>query len=42
MIKMGKTRYSAFGKNLTSKEIVDLLRRKKKDETIQTVWILLC
>ncbi len=29
MIKMGKTRYSAFGKNLTSKEIVDLLRRKK-------------
>ncbi len=30
MIKMGKTRYSAFGKNLTSKEIVDLLRRKKK------------
>lgn len=30
MIKMGKTRYSAFGKNLTSKEIVDLLRRKKR------------
>ncbi len=30
MIKMGKTRYRAFGKNLTSKEIVDLLRRKKK------------
>lgn len=29
MIKMGKTRYGAFGKNLTSKEIVDLLRRKK-------------
>jgi hypothetical protein len=29
MIKMGKTRYNAFGKNLTSKEIVDLLRRKK-------------
>lgn len=30
MIKMGKTRYEAFGKSLTSKEIVDLLRRKKK------------
>jgi len=30
MIKMGKTRYSAFGKNLTSREIVDLLRRRKK------------
>ena len=29
MIKMGKTRYNAFGKDLTSKEIVDLLRRKK-------------
>jgi len=29
MIKMGRTRYGAFGKNLTSKEIVDLLRRKK-------------
>jgi len=29
MIKMGKTRYNAFGKSLTSKEIVDLLRRKK-------------
>jgi hypothetical protein len=29
MIKMGKTRYNAFGKCLTSKEIVDLLRRKK-------------
>jgi hypothetical protein len=29
MIKMGKTRYGAFDKNLTSKEIVDLLRRKK-------------
>jgi len=29
MIKMGKTRYNAFGKNLTAKEIVDLLRRKK-------------
>ena len=28
MIKMGKTRYNAFGKSLTSKEIVDLLRRK--------------
>ena len=27
MIKMGKTRYNAFGKSLTSKEIVDLLRR---------------
>ncbi|PZX11859.1 DDE superfamily endonuclease [Breznakibacter xylanolyticus] len=30
MIKMGKTRYEAFGKSLTSKEIIDLLRRKKK------------
>jgi hypothetical protein len=30
MIKMGKTRYNAFGKDLTSKELVDLLRRKKK------------
>jgi hypothetical protein len=30
MIKMGKTRYGAFEKNLTAKEIVDLLRRKKK------------
>lgn len=29
MSKMGKTRYDAFGKSLTSKEIVDLLRRKK-------------
>lgn len=29
MIKMGKTRYNAFGKNLTSKEIVDYLRRKR-------------
>ena len=29
MIKMGKTRYNAFGKSLTSKEIVDLLRRKR-------------
>jgi len=29
MIKMGKTRYGAFDKNLTAKEIVDLLRRKK-------------
>ncbi len=29
MIKMGKTRYNAFGKSLTSKEIVDSLRRKK-------------
>jgi hypothetical protein len=29
MIKMGKTRYNAFGKSLTSKEIVDFLRRKK-------------
>ena len=29
MIKMGKTRYEAFGKNLTSKEIVDFLRRKR-------------
>ncbi len=29
MIKMGKTRYNAFGKCLTSKEIIDLLRRKK-------------
>jgi len=29
MIKMGKTRYNAFGKNLTSKEIVDMLRRKR-------------
>ncbi|MHB9142106.1 MAG: IS4 family transposase [Paludibacter sp.] len=29
MIKMGKTRYDAFGKNLTSKEIVDLIRRKR-------------
>ena len=42
MIKPSKTRYGAFGKNLTSKEIVDLLGRKKKDETIQTAWILLC
>lgn len=30
MIKMGKTRYDVFDKNLTAKEIVDLLRRKKK------------
>ena len=29
MIKMGKTRYNSFGKSLTSKEIVDLLRRKR-------------
>jgi len=29
MIRMGKTRYGALGKNLTAKEIVDLLRRKK-------------
>jgi predicted nucleic acid-binding Zn finger protein len=29
MIKMGKTRYGAFDKNLTAKELVDLLRRKK-------------
>ena len=29
MIKMGKTRYNTFGKNLTAKETVDLLRRKK-------------
>jgi len=29
MIKMGRTRYEAFGKDLTAKEIVDLLRRKK-------------
>lgn len=29
MIKMGKTRYNAFEKDLTSKETVDLLRRKK-------------
>jgi hypothetical protein len=29
MIKMGKTRYNAFDKKLTSKEIVDLLRRKR-------------
>lgn len=29
MIKMGKTRYGAFGKDLTAKEVVDLLRRKK-------------
>jgi hypothetical protein len=29
MIKMGNTRYNAFDKNLTSKEIVDLLRRKR-------------
>ena len=29
MIKMGKTHYDAFGKSLTSKEIVDLLRRKR-------------
>ena len=29
MIKTGKTRYRAFDKDLTSKEIVDLLRRKK-------------
>jgi len=29
MIKMGKTRYNVFDKNLTSKEIVDLLRRKR-------------
>jgi len=30
MIKMGNTQYGAFEKNLTAKEIVDLLRRKKK------------
>ncbi len=30
MIKMGTTRYGAFEKKLTAKEIVDLLRRKKK------------
>ncbi len=29
MIKMGKARYNAFDKTLTSKEIVDLLRRKR-------------
>ncbi|MGC9151841.1 MAG: IS4 family transposase [Microbacter sp.] len=29
MIKMGKTRYNAFEKNLTAKETIDLLRRKK-------------
>jgi len=29
MIKMGKTRYKIFDKDLTAKEIVDLLRRKK-------------
>jgi Transposase DDE domain. len=29
MIKMGTTKYSAFDKELTAKEIVDLLRRKK-------------
>lgn len=29
LIKMGKTRYDAFDKSLTSKEIVDLLRRKR-------------
>lgn len=29
MIKMGKTRYDAFGKSLTAKETVDLLRRKR-------------
>ncbi|MFV0391786.1 MAG: transposase, partial [Paludibacteraceae bacterium] len=29
MIKMGKTRYGTFGKSLTSKEIVDLLRHKR-------------
>lgn len=29
MIKMGKTRYGAFDKSLTAKEIVDLLRRKR-------------
>lgn len=29
MIKMGKTRYNAFDNSLTSKEIVDLLRRKR-------------
>jgi len=29
MIKMGKTRYGAFCKSLTAKEIVDLLRRKR-------------
>ncbi len=26
---MGESRYNAFGKNLTAKEAVDLLRRKK-------------
>lgn len=30
MIKMGKTRYKVFDKNLTSKEIVECLRRTKK------------
>jgi hypothetical protein len=30
MIKMGKTKYDYNGKSLTSKEIVDVLRRKKK------------
>ncbi len=30
MIKMGKTRYKALDKNLTSKEIVESLRRAKK------------
>ena len=29
MIKMGNTRYNAFDKDLTAKEIVDLIRRKK-------------
>jgi hypothetical protein len=29
MIKMGKTRYGSFGKSLTAKETVDLLRRKR-------------
>ena len=29
MIKMGNTRYGAFGKQMTAKEIVDMLRRKK-------------
>lgn len=29
MIKMRKTRYGAFGKSLTSNEIVDMLRRRK-------------
>ena len=30
MIKMGKTRYNVFDKNLTAKEIVECLRRTKK------------